>query len=119
MTVTVDGLLFGGVIPGVLQFVFTHKMESVGTLLPPQVNEDSGFAAMMGKNDSADNEYYEIYSGANGNMDKYYQINRWGPTQDDLWHNLTNAYWWDKDGGYNGSNACNELRGKNLKDYLI
>ena len=57
MNTTVDDLIFNGTIPGALQFVFDKKMASVGTLLPPQIQEENGFAALNTKNGSYEMEW--------------------------------------------------------------
>ena len=45
-------------------------------------------------------------------MEDYYKINKWGPDNMTLYDDLTPALWWTKNGGYNGSNICNEVKGK-------
>ena len=40
------------------------------------------------------NDWYEVYSGGNGFMDNYMEINRWGPDAETLWDDLTPANWW-------------------------
>ena len=52
MESSVDDLIFSGTIPGALKFIFDYKMASVGTLLPPQIQEENGFAALNTKNAS-------------------------------------------------------------------
>jgi hypothetical protein len=52
-----------------------------------------------------------MFTGADDDMDDYYSINRWGPTNGSLFDDLTPALWWEENGGYNGSNACNDLKG--------
>merc|ERR1712223_2252907 len=104
-------------MPGILKFIFKHKLDLVGQVLPPVINTTTGFAALGDKNATAYNEYYEIWTGANDNMDKYYQINRWGPEPEKLWYNLTKADWWTANNGYNGSNACNDLKGRDGQQF--
>ena len=59
-----------------------------------------------------------MYSGANGHMDdEYLQINRWGKDQENLWEDLTPASWWKENGGPNGSNACNFLKGSDGQQF--
>ena len=42
MNVTVDGLIFNGVIPGVLKIVFDYKLGLVGEDLPPVIQATNG-----------------------------------------------------------------------------
>ena len=44
-------------------------------------------------------------------MDRYAEIEQWGPSLDNLYDDLTPADWWTPQGGYLGSNACNTLKG--------
>ena len=90
-------------------------------VLPPVIGREfvdgkwvgtNGFAVLNGKSDTAFNEYYEIATGDDGHMEDYYKINKWGPDNKTLYDDLTPALWWTKNGGYNGSNICNEVKGK-------
>ena len=113
MDVSVDGLIFNGVKPGALQLAFDCFNVTMGTLYPPKlIQYDTGFAAFNKRNDSAYYEYYSLHSGFS-NLDKYSQIDKWGPLPGELYEDLTPAKWWKSDGGYNGSNACNLLQGSN------
>jgi hypothetical protein len=56
MDTTVDGLLFNGVMTGVLKFIFEIKNSSLGTVLPYLVQFDNGFAAFNTKNATTKNE---------------------------------------------------------------
>ena len=60
-------------------------------------------------------------------MDDFLQINRWGPDKETLvrvplnsttlYDDLTPSSWWTKDGGPNGSNACNLLKGSDGQQF--
>ena len=70
------------------------------------------------KNASTKNEWYEIWTGAHDNMDKYLQINSWASEQGKEYNtDLTSARWWTKDGGHLGSNACNLLKGSDGQQF--
>ena len=46
-------------------------------------------------------------------MDKYYQLEKWGPTADELYDDLSPAQWWTRNGAFNGSNVCKTHYGCN------
>ena len=117
MDVSVDGLIFNGVKPGALQLAFDCFNTTMGTLYPPKlIQYDTGFAALNKRNDSAYYEYYSLKTG-HTDMSEYYQIDKWGPLQDDLYEDLSPARWWTRDGSYNGSNACNMLSGSDGQQF--
>ena len=117
MEVSVDGLIFNGVKPGVVQQAFDCYNASMGTLYPAKLLQyDTGFAALNKRNDSAYYEYYSMKTGVE-DMDEYYQIDKWGPLQDELYEDLTPARWWTSNGSYKGSNACNLLSGSDGQQF--
>merc|ERR1712226_667119 len=102
MDVTVDGLIFNGVKPGVVNLAFECFNVTMGTLYPPKLLQyDTGFAALNKRNDSAYYEYYSMKTGVE-DMDEYYQIDKWGPLPDELYEDLTPVRWWNSNGGYKG-----------------
>ena len=56
-------------------------------------------------------------SGGNGFVENYMAINRWGPDAKTLWDDLTPVNWWTKNGGPNGSNVCNLLKGSDGQQF--
>ena len=62
METSVDQLIFNGIKPGTVEFVTRCKMSSIGTLLPPVIQEDNGFAALNTKNGSYEMEWLELFS---------------------------------------------------------
>ena len=113
MDVIVDDLIFNGIKPGVLQLTFDCFNASLGTLYPPKlIQYDTGFAFMNKRNDSAYYEYYSMHTGFS-DLGNYNQLDKWGPLPGVLYDDLTPAKWWQSNGGYDGSNACNLLKGSN------
>lgn len=119
MKTTVDDFIFNGVIPGFLQFIFDNKMSSVGSQLPETVIDvETGFAALCNKNGSTKNEWYEAWTGTRDHLDQFLQINKWGQDENGaLYEDLTRANWWTENGGINGSNACNLLKGSDGQQF--
>ena len=115
MTTSVDALIFSGTTPGSLQYAYDKQSFTWVPLFPPQIDKSSdhnGFAAYGYKNATAENEYYEFETGANDNMDVYYNVKRYGPEKGKFYDDLTWADWWEANGSYQDSNICNQLKGK-------
>ena len=115
MTTSVDALIFSGTTPPVLQYAYDKQSFTWVPLFPPQIDkspDQNGFAAYGYKNATAENEYYEFETGANDNMDVYYNVKRYGPEKGKFYDDLTWADWWERNGSYHESNICNQLKGK-------
>ncbi len=55
--------------------------------------------------------WYQVNTGAQ-NRSLYQEIEQWGPYDGEVFYkDLAPLHWWKKNGGYRGSNVCNEIRG--------
>ncbi len=52
----VDDFVFGGYKHGLIRWVVDYKWKLFGPQMPPQINNETGFAVFNGKNNTAYNE---------------------------------------------------------------
>eukprot|EP00095_Tigriopus_kingsejongensis_P001807 maker-scaffold10_size831480-snap-gene-1.12 protein:Tk01807 transcript:maker-scaffold10_size831480-snap-gene-1.12-mRNA-1 annotation:"scavenger receptor class b member 1" len=117
LTDTVDKILFHGSNPGsvrwlfsVLAFVNETLNLDLSSILPPVLDQEKGFAVFNGRVNTTNNEAYKVNTGY-ADLSQYLEIEKWGPSIDVLYDDLTPAGWWKENGGWNGSNAANTLKG--------
>merc|ERR1712080_437303 len=60
----VDDLLFSGISEGVVKFLLTNSLTDDPNLLPPQIDYENKFFAIMNpRNATQDNEWYQVETG--------------------------------------------------------
>ena len=56
---------------------------------------------------------YQVSTGE-ADMATYVEIEKWGVDLENLDQNLTGMGWWQQNGGWKGSDACNTLKGNKV-----
>lgn len=107
VTKGVDDLLFGGIKDGIVKFLM--ESSATNSLLPPQINEETGFAIMNPRNATSDNEWYQIETGK-VDWNRASMITKWGPKEGDLREDLESTKWWPVR-GYKGRDSCIQIEG--------
>ncbi|XP_059083287.1 lysosome membrane protein 2-like [Tigriopus californicus] len=101
----VDKFLFHGWNPPCLRW-FRESYSDLWQYLPERFYPE-GFALQKSSNVS---DFYTIKGGLK-NIEEMFHIQQWGPDPNDMFGDLTPVRWWTPNGGFEGSNACNWLRG--------
>jgi len=107
VTKGVDDLLFGGILDGIVKFLMTSP--STNSMLPPQIDEETGFAIMNPRNGTSDNEWYQVDTGK-VDLNRHSMITKWGPKEGDLREDLKSTRWWPVR-GYKGRDSCTKIEG--------
>merc|ERR1711892_695972 len=119
---TVGDFLFRGINTGAAGRMMTDGMTK--DRLPPVFREENGFALFNGKQDTSENECYQVET-AEESWERHTVITKWGKDSESLapdlssaetcsWTGQKCAKWWplaDADGNTGENSTCNQLRG--------
>ena len=53
---------------------------------------------------------YEVSTGINGALEDFNEVEKFGKSLSELSDTLDHLSWWRPDGGFHGTNFCNELK---------
>eukprot|EP00090_Calanus_glacialis_P004002 TRINITY_DN12983_c0_g1_i3.p1 TRINITY_DN12983_c0_g1~~TRINITY_DN12983_c0_g1_i3.p1 ORF type:complete len:556 (+),score=132.50 TRINITY_DN12983_c0_g1_i3:35-1702(+) len=118
----VGDFLFRGISDGAAGWMMTYVLTK--DRLPPVFRPENGFALFNGKQDTSENECYQVETGQE-DWEQHTVITKWGKDSASLSEDLSKAEtcswtgahpqkWWplpDADGNTGESSTCNQLRG--------
>merc|ERR1711892_120945 len=118
----VGDFLFRGINTGVAGWMMSQSLTK--DRLPPMFRPENGFAFFNGKQESSENECYQVETSAES-WDRHTMITKWGRDMVSLSEDLSTAEtcswtgkycqsWWpnaDADGNTRENSTCNEIRG--------
>jgi len=118
----VGDFLFNGIKDGAAGWMMTYS--ATKDRLPPVFRPENGFALFNGKQDTSENECYQVETSSES-WDRHTMITKWGKDSQSLSADLSNAetctwtgkyceQWWpnaDFQGNTDENSTCNQLRG--------
>jgi len=121
----VSDFLFNGINTGAVDFMMHDTV--ISPRLPP-VFRENGFALFNGKQDTSENECYEVETSVES-WDRHTMITKWGKDNESMMGDLSGARtcsskecvtWWesaDAEGRTGENSTCNQLKGTNGQQF--